>query len=265
MLHRLFAVLLLAGAFAVPAPAQAAACSGTSGVSVVVQFPDGHIETGCAPGDPSTGIQALKGAGFTPEPVPGQMGATVCRINGQPAAGEPCWQPPNYWAYFYAQRGGPWIYSDYGAGNRDPKPGTVEGWKFGGSRTNPPSTAPPGTPAPTPTPHPTTPHPTTGASSSVVKPGTTAHPAAGNSPTAPDATAATGGTAVPTAGPSATATDDGAPTAGPTVTDGAAAPRASSNAPKATSSSSKSWVWGLLLIGVLGAGAGVTAVRRRRG
>jgi len=264
MLHRLFAVLLLAGAFAVPAPAQAAACSGTSGVSVVVQFPDGHIETGCAPGDPSTGIQALKGAGFTPEPVPGQMGATVCRINGQPAAGEPCWQPPNYWAYFYAQRGGPWIYSDYGAGNRDPKPGTVEGWKFGGSRTNPPSTAPPGTPAPTPTPHPTTPHPTTGASSSV-KPGTTAHPGAGTSPTAPDATAATGGTAVPTAGPSATATDDGAPTAGPTVTDGAAAPRASSNAAKATSSSSKSWVWGLLLIGVLGAGAGVTAVRRRRG
>jgi hypothetical protein len=264
MLHRLFAVLMLAGAFAVPAPAQAAACSGTSGVSVVVQFPDGHIETGCAPGDPSTGIQALKGAGFTPEPVPGQMGATVCRINGQPAAGEPCWQPPNYWAYFYAQRGGSWIYSDYGAGNRDPKPGTVEGWKFGGSRSNPPSTAPPGTPALTPTPDPTTPHPTTGASSSV-KPGTTAHPGAGTSPTAPDATAATGGTAALTAGPSATATDDGAPTAGPTVTDGAAAPRASSNAAKATSSSSKSWVWGLLLIGVLGAGAGVTAVRRRRG
>jgi len=261
----LFVVLLFAGTVAIPVPAQAAVCSGTSGVSVIVQFPDGHIETGCAPGDPANGIQALTGAGFTYDPVPGQQGATVCHINGQPAAGEKCWQPPDYWAYFYAQRGGEWTYSTYGPGNRDPKPGTVEGWKFGGSATNKPSMAPPGSPASTPTAHPTTSHPTSVASNPVVKPTTTGHPTAGTTPTAPDATANPDATGTPTSGPSSSSTDPGAPAADWSATGGVATEDVARQVPDAkAATNSKSWIWGLVLIGAIGAGAGTIAIRRRR-
>lgn len=269
MKRLLFVVLLLAGASVTAAsPARAEVCSGTSGVTVIVQFPDGHIESGCAPGDPATGIQALTRAGFRPTPVPGQQGATVCQINDQPAAGEQCWQPPNYWAYFYAQRGGSWTYSDYGAGNRDPKPGTVEGWKFGGSRANPPSTAPPSKPASPTTPHPTgAPRPTAGASNPVVKPASSGRPSSSATPSAAGASASRAAT------PTATSTDAATSAATAKETDQPAASQDAADASGALNASSgtvddpsgdRSWVWGLGLVAVLAGTAAATAIRRRK-
>ncbi len=148
----LAAGLVVAG----PAPAaEAAACSGSTGVTVVVDFGSlgGGVQTGCAGGNPGSGLAALSGAGHGYTFVPRQPGL-VCQVDARP---NPCNGAPTtaYWAYWHASRGGSWSYSTLGAGGYDPAPGTVEGWAFGAGRQ--PGIAPPAAPAPPrPAPKPTT-------------------------------------------------------------------------------------------------------------
>ncbi|WP_027347189.1 hypothetical protein [Hamadaea tsunoensis] len=130
------------------APAQAAACSGTTGVTVVVDFAalGGGVVTGCAVGDPATGLAALTGAGFTVAGTQRWGLAFVCRINGKPtAAQDPCVNTPPataYWSYWHAStHGAAWAYSSSGAGSYNPAPGSVEGWAYGAG-TAPSITAP---------------------------------------------------------------------------------------------------------------------------
>lgn len=124
-------VVPMAGAVAATPASADGACSGTSGVTVVVDFASlgGGIQTACAVGDPASGLTALTGAGFSYEFVPGIPGF-VCRINSLP---NPCNGAPvnAYWSYWHAQPGGSWSYSNVGAGSYDPAPGSVEGWAFG--------------------------------------------------------------------------------------------------------------------------------------
>jgi hypothetical protein len=152
------AALLVAAAagLVVAAPAaEAAACSGSSGVTVVVDFGSlgGGVQTGCAGGDPASGLAALSAAGHGYTFVPRQFGL-VCQIDARP---NPCNGAPTtaYWSYWHATRGGSWSYATAGAGGYNPQPGTVEGWAFGaGGR---PGIAPPAAPAPPPpAPKPTT-------------------------------------------------------------------------------------------------------------
>lgn len=122
--------------------AEAAACSGTSGVTVVVNFGalGGGVQTMCAPGDPTSGLTALSGAGFTYAFVP-RFPGFICQINVKP---NPCNGAPAsaYWSYWHApKRGGAWTYSTGGAAGYNPAPGTVEGWSFGAG-TKPTATAP---------------------------------------------------------------------------------------------------------------------------
>lgn len=271
MKRLLYAVLLLAGIALVPVgPADAAACSGTSGVTVVVQFPD-RTETGCAPGDPSSGYQALKWAGFEVVLATGSGAGAICSIDHYPDHDCPAMPPQSaYWAYFHAQPGGSWSYSSVGGGSYDPKPGTVEGWRFGSGSA--PSSPPPGTkpspsptassrPAGTPTARPTT-APTSGS------------PAGGTPATGGTAVAAPRATAGTPSGPDASASATGTPSTGASsapndgsVPSGQGAEAAGSlpKSPLRTESSGGgSWIWGVLLVGVLGAAAGTTAVRRRR-
>lgn len=154
----LVALLLAVPLVATGGTAQAAACSGSTGVTVVVQFTGGTV-TACAPGDPSSGTQALTSAGFSVTFVNGRP--FVCKINAQPSNQTCGGTPPAdaYWAYFHAKRGGSWSYSSTGAASYDPAPGSVEGWRFGSGAK--PSTAPPAAPpkpkpAPKPTPKPST-------------------------------------------------------------------------------------------------------------
>jgi hypothetical protein len=129
------------------APASAAACSPGTGVTVVVDYGSlgGGVVVGCRLGDPSTGVQALQGAGFTVTGTTRWGLAFVCRINGKPtAAQDPCVNTPPttaYWSYWHASPGGTWTYSTTGASTYNPAQGTVEGWRFGSGQQ--PSIAPP--------------------------------------------------------------------------------------------------------------------------
>lgn len=163
-------------------------CPTASGVTVVVDFQQlgGGVKVRCATGGADTGFQALDRSGFSWTPTV-RFPGFLCRIDGVPAD-DPCQTTPpttRYWSYWNATRGGTWCYGNFGAGNRTPPAGTVEGWSMsldrgtssapeprvappawvpGAPRTMPDSTCSQG-PAPTttPTPPPTTaPGPTAG-------------------------------------------------------------------------------------------------------
>lgn len=238
-----------------PAPAaRAAACSGTSGVTVVVQFPDGHVETGCAPGDPASGLEALEDAGFPYTFVPKQVGA-VCTIKGAPASN--CWGN-SYWAYFHASGAG-WAYSTEGASSFDPKPGSREGWRFGADECGPQQDCSAPTPTPTPTRRPA---PSASGQPAAPKPGTTSAATVA----APGASARSTpvGTAAATPAPTGTATAAAAPSATATATASAAGPVGTEVADgTAATDGGASWVWGVGLLVVLATVGGVVAIRRR--
>jgi hypothetical protein len=121
------------------------ACTTPSGVTVVVDFQElgGGVHVRCAPQPVTSGFEALRQAGIdfdTTVRFPGFL----CRIAGKPA-NDPCQttSPATaYWSYWVAQRGGTWCYSNRGAGNRTPPPGSAEGWSFSLGRTSSTSPAP---------------------------------------------------------------------------------------------------------------------------
>ena len=136
--------------------AQAAACAGTTGVTVVVDYGSlGGTSTGCASGDPSTGLAALTTSGHAYVFLARQPGF-VCTIDALP---NPCNGAPAsaYWSYWHAQPGGSWTYASTGAGSYNPQPGSVDGWSFGGGSA--PGSPPPAVmsaPKPVSSPTPTT-------------------------------------------------------------------------------------------------------------
>jgi hypothetical protein len=236
---------------------------------VVVDFDNGDIQVRCAPFQSGEiGYDVLRAAGFAITNVQdGRNGAALCSIDNVPDHICTSMPPTSaYWAYFHVS-GGEWGYSSTGGGGYHPKPGSVEGWHWRGSPSDPPQIDPPVTTStPTPTSHPTS-HPTSGASNPVVKPVSSGHASSGGTPTAPDATVSSS-TGTPTAGSTggptdaATATDDvAAPEA--QATD-AAGPGSAKDVAAAPSSGNHSWIWGVVLVAVLGGAAATTAIRRRR-
>lgn len=253
------------------APAYAAACSGTSGVTVVVDN-GSSISTGCAAGDPSSALSALQAAGHTTVMVQTQPGF-LCRIDGFPAR-DPCVRvPPTtaYWAFFYAERGGSWVYSASGATSYNPAPGTVVGFRFDSGAA--PHVAPPAAVAPTPTPTRTAapaPAPTRTAAPPAPAPRTTtAAPRTTTPPrattTAPSATrhtsasASASATRSSTTGPSATTSST---QASETATPLAAAPSPSAPGAESGGGSPTGLLAGALLATGLGTAAVVVGRRR---
>jgi hypothetical protein len=259
----LLAGLLLVATAVVAAPAQAVGCADSS-VTVVVQFKDGHTETGCTSGDPHSGLEALTLAGFTWKPVVGQPSA-VCTINGSPDGN--CWGG-DYWAYFHAKPGGSWSYASTGGGGYDPKPGSVEGWRFGTGAA--PETKPPGEAVSTPTPKPTpTAKPTKKPTRKPTqKPGSVATQPDPSAPTSATTNASTGPDASPSGTATQTATADstapsGSPSPGTTASVDAAPGTTSQQKPASEPDKGISWIWGVVLLGVLAVAGGAVAVRRR--
>lgn len=121
-------------------------------VTVVVE---GH-GVGCAEAG-LTGAQALEAAGFPIIRVETQPGF-ICRIAGTPAD-EDCVVTPSassYWAYYQAELGGEWAYSQFGADSHQTEAGMVEGWAYGaGAAPGPVPGLPVDDPAPQPDPQPT--------------------------------------------------------------------------------------------------------------
>lgn len=280
--------LALAGLVLAAAPASAAACSGTSGVTVVVDT-GGSISTRCASGDPSSAWKALEAAGFGTTPVQTFPGA-LCQINGYPETSCVRMPPASaYWAFFHAKAGGSWTYSSSGVASYNPSPGTVVGFRFGSG--GQPGIAPPSAPAtskPAPTtaqPKPTTaaPKPTTkpaATTPSTSKPATTGPATSGSStstgsskgsastPTTAAAkpTASTTATASATPSPtasvssSASPSEQGSPSTEPSATSLAAAPTSGTDD---GSSGPGTLLVGGALVALVAGGAGWAAWRRR--
>lgn len=144
---------------ALPAPARAA--EPCVGVIVDGRLLGGDVRTGCAEGDPDSGLEALDLAGFGYAFVPRQPGL-VCQLDGVPGCEQT--SATTYWSYWYREKDSrAWVYSNSGAGNRDPVPGSVEAWVWqDGGRREPPDVglplicpqvvAPPASPKPSPSP-----------------------------------------------------------------------------------------------------------------
>ncbi len=131
----------LAAGVARATPAYAAACTGKTGVTVVVDFKafHGSVKLGCDRKKPATGLAALKAAGFRYTFVP-RLPGFICTIDHRPNScnGAPA---SAYWSYWHAKPHGKWTYSKVGASSYHPKAGWVEGWAFGNGK--PPHISPP--------------------------------------------------------------------------------------------------------------------------
>ncbi|WP_139977926.1 hypothetical protein [Nocardioides litoris] len=164
----LLATALVAGGPA--APAQAAACTGSTGVTVVVdpKALGGGVQGGCVPGGGGrTASSLFPAAGFALTYVQRQPGF-VCRVAGKPASDRCVSTPPAsaYWGLWWSDgRSGRWTYSSLGAGSLEVPDGGYVAFAWDAtSGEAPPSYAAtkrvsggsaPATPAPTRTPEPT--------------------------------------------------------------------------------------------------------------
>jgi hypothetical protein len=132
-------VAVLLAALALPA-APAHAAQPCVGVVVDARLLGGTVSTGCAKGDPKTGLAALTRAGFGYRFVPRQPGL-VCQLGGQPDCARTT--TTTYWSYWHRPEGSTrWFYSSTGAATYDPPPGSTEAWVWqDGGRVEPPDIA----------------------------------------------------------------------------------------------------------------------------
>lgn len=107
-------------------------CSGSEGVSVVVDFAplQDRIVQRCALGTQANGYAALSAVGLSYDA--GRFPGGVCQIDGLPTQGYPyCWTTGGYWSYWKASSpGAAWTYSGTGPTAGAAVAGSVEGWHF---------------------------------------------------------------------------------------------------------------------------------------
>jgi hypothetical protein len=132
-----FVLITLIAAILTPAPGQT---QEPNHAGLVVQFPDGRVETACIAfsEDELTGADLL-GRSDLPTILDYStgLGAKVCKISdtGCNYPGEDCWcqcqgSPCAYWNYWLLKNG-QWAYSPLGAGSRRLGNGDVDGWAWG--------------------------------------------------------------------------------------------------------------------------------------
>ena len=162
VLGRLVAAAALAAAagLAVPAPAHAAGCPTTTGVTVVVDFgaAGGGVESSCVSGGGGDTAYSLFEVHHELTRVTRFPGA-ICKVDGKPGSADCSNMPPShaYWGLFWSDGSGGWKYSSEGVDSLNiPDGGSVGfAWQDGGGN-EPPGVAPPshGEPAPSPDPEP---------------------------------------------------------------------------------------------------------------
>ncbi len=132
------ALLAAATTVLVPlAPAQAAACAGATGVTVIVDFKQlvGGVSQGCAStGGGKTASTNFSAAGF-PLTFVQRLPGFVCRVSGKPAS-DPCVNTPPvtaYWSLWWSDgKSGTWNYSTVGAGSLKVPTGGYLGFSWQG-------------------------------------------------------------------------------------------------------------------------------------
>jgi hypothetical protein len=274
---------------ATPAPAQAATCSGTSGVSVVVDFHQlgGGVQTACDTDGAGKKYAAdqFTDVGHVLTYVQGQ--AFVCEVDSKPATQCVRTPPANaYWSLWWSDgTSGTWTYASLGVASlKVPAGGYVAlSWQKGTGQVPPgvtptahsgssPSTGPTSHPSTSPTHHPSS-HPTSHQTSSAPPPSS---PTSGDSTTSGPSHSAGSPTSEPGHhhahhGPSASTSPSTSPTSKPSPSassSGAAVVQA--GGPPGTSSPGGSGSSGLpgwlapVLVGALFVAAAVVAVVRRR-
>ncbi|MBM0125592.1 hypothetical protein [Pimelobacter simplex] len=260
-------------------PASAAACSGSTGITVVVDSNQlgAGISAGC---DPDGGVAAnnFADAGYKIEySQAAGMSGFVCKVNGSPSDGD-CTETDAYWSLWWSDgKSGAWTYAARGVSSlRVPDGGYVAfAWHQGSGQATPPDVA--ATPRfvePKPTPTPTkasTPKPTKKPSPKAAPSPTSATPSA--SPSASATPSATGTTATPSATPTATPTEAAPTEPSQTTTVGLPSIDEITDGPRATAADADgdedaggfpAWLGIGLVVVVLGA-AGAVPVLRRRG
>ncbi|HVW46622.1 MAG TPA: hypothetical protein VHA76_06195 [Solirubrobacterales bacterium] len=112
-------------------------CEPNTGVTVIVDFQglgNHDIKVGCALGEQGSGDEALVRAGFTIAGTDNYGLNFICRIDELPTVAEQsCHGTPGataYWEYWHGKPGGQWEFSGEGAGQYQPRFGSVEGWGF---------------------------------------------------------------------------------------------------------------------------------------
>lgn len=238
------ALVLVTGA---AAPAQAAACTGPTGVTVVVDFNSlgGGVQGACvAGGGGDKASDLLPAAGF-PLSYASRQPGFVCRVSGVPQA-DPCVNtaPADaYWGLWWSDgENGRWTYSSLGAGSlRVPDGGYVAfAWDDVSGQRQPAYTpvvraapAPTQTPQPSPPqtqqPAPPSPQPSTAAPATPQSPAPAPTDPAATDPAAPATSPTTGEPSTAPASPTQGPTDR------PTRRPRPAAPQAVVPAPEASS------------------------------
>jgi hypothetical protein len=275
-------VALLLGAVAVVGPpAEATPCSGTSGVTVVVEFNDlggGSGQACVADGGGHTADRLLRDAGHDVEFVQ-RFPGFVCRIDGVPAD-DPCVNTPPadaYWGLWWSDgTTGKWTYSSLGAASLAVPAGGYVALVWDGSA---------GTvrPAADPAVHPTSPTPTATPTKGGTPTGAPTRPPSTEPTTSPTSTVPTTAPATPTSTPTREPTKKPTrkptrkptPTATPTASDSPTpSPSASATLPPTTDDSDDpndpddgglpGWVPPLLVVALLAVAGAVAVVRRRR-
>lgn len=267
-------------------PAASAGCSGSSGVTAVVDFNElgGGVTAGCdGNGAGKAAAQVFSDAGYSLTFVQQDPGF-VCRVSGKPE-NNPCVRTPPataYWSLWWSDgRSGEWAYASSGVTSLEvPDGGYVAlAWHYGEGRAGPPDVVPTPHQEPEPSDKPSTRQGGTGDDN---QNDDQAGPAAGTSATAPVTTVPPSSAPVESATPSrrhqrsdrergksdgasaTSSTSSGLPGAGD-ITDGPPPTDVATDTSDDGGGSLSTWI-GLGLAGVVfGAAGAVTYLRRRPG
>lgn len=237
-------------------------CPTAKGVTVVADFTalGGGVEIRCDPTATSStdGLDALHGAGFSTAGTAHDGDGFVCRINNQPTpSADSCLNTPPttaYWSYWSAANKGSWKYSTVGVKGHHVIVGGFEGWRFYSSKVDGKNVVAPHA-TPTRPPQPVQPTISLGPAASA----TASHHTASTSK--PPSTS----TAPKTTGPSATPSESALQPVTPDGTSSTVTPlAAASSAQEASGSGGSPWpfVIGLVVVAVVGGGAGLALYRR---
>lgn len=267
----LVAAVVAVGWLVVPPVASAASAAAESqpcvGVIVDARLRGGDVRTGCAKGDPDSGLEALTMAGFRYAFAPRTPGF-VCQLDGAPECSRT--GTTTYWSYWSRAKGSTsWVYSSTGAGTHDPGPGSTEAWVWqDGGRREPPDMSLVDI-CPQLAAEPTQKKRKARTASPSPDRGTTGSSAASPSPRTPGrSTAASAAPSPPSAPATAAPTTAASPTPAPTTPSSGPPPSADATSPAPVASSDTGgtaapWT-GVVLGGGLVAALGAAALARSR-